>query len=139
MLPHGGRGRHLPRGVRRGDGAAGPGGAGGHGGGGPLVPPPISRRTSVPFHNLGNALVRSSINRLFKSDIRDIMTGVPCLQLPVREELPGAVQGVRDRDGDDHPRGGQEHGPSPTWSSVTGTGRKGASPSWTPVPTGSGC
>lgn len=28
-----------------------------------------------PFHNLGNSLVRGSINRLFKSEIRDIMTG----------------------------------------------------------------
>ena len=28
-----------------------------------------------PFHNLGNGLVRSSINRLFGSDIKDIMTG----------------------------------------------------------------
>lgn len=28
-----------------------------------------------PFHNLGNTLVRWSINRLFKSDIKDIMTG----------------------------------------------------------------
>lgn len=28
-----------------------------------------------PFHNLGNGLVRSSINRLFKSEIKDIMTG----------------------------------------------------------------
>ncbi len=28
-----------------------------------------------PFHNLGNALVRGSINLLFKSDIKDIMTG----------------------------------------------------------------
>jgi glycosyltransferase involved in cell wall biosynthesis len=28
-----------------------------------------------PFHNLGNSLVRFSINRLFKSDIKDIMTG----------------------------------------------------------------
>ena len=28
-----------------------------------------------PFHNLGNVLVRGSINTLFKSDIRDIMTG----------------------------------------------------------------
>lgn len=28
-----------------------------------------------PFHNFGNSLVRSSINRLFKSNIRDIMTG----------------------------------------------------------------
>ncbi|MDD3186085.1 MAG: glycosyltransferase family 2 protein [Anaerostipes sp.] len=28
-----------------------------------------------PFHNLGNSIVRGSINRLFKSNIRDIMTG----------------------------------------------------------------
>ncbi|MGF6991086.1 glycosyltransferase involved in cell wall biosynthesis [Lachnospiraceae bacterium PF1-21] len=28
-----------------------------------------------PFHNLGNTLVRKSINVLFKSDIKDIMTG----------------------------------------------------------------
>ena len=28
-----------------------------------------------PFHNLGNSLVRNSINYLFKTNIRDIMTG----------------------------------------------------------------
>ena len=28
-----------------------------------------------PFHNFGNSLVRATINRLFKSNIRDIMTG----------------------------------------------------------------
>lgn len=28
-----------------------------------------------PFHNMGNSLVRASINSLFQSDIRDIMTG----------------------------------------------------------------
>lgn len=28
-----------------------------------------------PFHNLGNSIVRGSINRLFKNDIKDIMTG----------------------------------------------------------------
>jgi glycosyltransferase involved in cell wall biosynthesis len=28
-----------------------------------------------PFHNFGNNIVRNSINRLFKSDIKDIMTG----------------------------------------------------------------
>ncbi len=28
-----------------------------------------------PFHNFGNSLVRASINRLFKSNIKDIMTG----------------------------------------------------------------
>lgn len=28
-----------------------------------------------PFHNLGNSLVRSFINKIFKSDVKDIMTG----------------------------------------------------------------
>ena len=28
-----------------------------------------------PFHNLGNSLVRASINRLFSCDVKDIMTG----------------------------------------------------------------
>lgn len=28
-----------------------------------------------PFHNAGNSLVRATINRLFRSDIKDIMTG----------------------------------------------------------------
>ena len=28
-----------------------------------------------PFHNFGNSLVRSSINKLFDCDVRDIMTG----------------------------------------------------------------
>lgn len=28
-----------------------------------------------PFHNLGNTLVRGSINRLFKNNIKDVMTG----------------------------------------------------------------
>ena len=28
-----------------------------------------------PFHNMGNGLVRASINRLFGSDVKDIMTG----------------------------------------------------------------
>mgnify|MGYP002226563418 FL=1 len=28
-----------------------------------------------PFHNLGNSMVRVAINHLFKSNIRDIMTG----------------------------------------------------------------
>ena len=28
-----------------------------------------------PFHNFGNSIVRSSINHLFNSDIRDVMTG----------------------------------------------------------------
>lgn len=33
------------------------------------------RENKRPFHNFGNSLVRSTINGLFHSDIRDIMTG----------------------------------------------------------------
>ena len=33
------------------------------------------------FHNFGNTMVRSTINRLFKSDIRDIMTGYRFMRL----------------------------------------------------------
>ncbi len=34
-----------------------------------------------PFHNTGNSLVRSAINSIFKSDIKDIMTGYRALGL----------------------------------------------------------
>ena len=33
------------------------------------------KKNKRPFHNFGNSLVRWSINALFKSDIKDIMTG----------------------------------------------------------------
>ena len=33
------------------------------------------RENKRPFHNLGNALVRGTINRLFHTEIKDIMTG----------------------------------------------------------------
>lgn len=35
----------------------------------------ISRENKRPFHNWGNSIVRNTINRLFKSQIKDIMTG----------------------------------------------------------------
>ena len=34
-----------------------------------------SSENKRPFHNMGNSLVRASINRLFQCDIKDIMTG----------------------------------------------------------------
>ena len=34
------------------------------------------RENKRPFHNFGNSLVRKSINSLFKSDVKDIMTGL---------------------------------------------------------------
>ena len=34
-----------------------------------------------PFHNLGNSMVRAAINHLFKSNIRDIMTGYRALAI----------------------------------------------------------
>ena len=45
------------------------------------------------FHNSGNTVVRASINHLFGSDIRDVMTA-PRLQLSVRQDVPGAVKGL---------------------------------------------
>ena len=59
-----------------------------------------------PFHNLGNSMVRSSINLLFKSEIQDIMTDIG-VQLPVCEDVSGSLQRIRDRDGNDHPCGVQ--------------------------------
>ena len=41
-----------------------------------------------PFHNFGNKLVRHSINALFKSDIRDIMTGYRAFSSPPVKSLP---------------------------------------------------
>lgn len=47
-----------------------------------------------PFHNFGNSLVRWSINALFKSDIKDIMTRVSRIQLSVCQDVPGIVKGI---------------------------------------------
>ena len=41
-----------------------------------------------PFHNFGNSLMRWSINSLFKSDIRDIMTGYRALSFELVKTFP---------------------------------------------------
>ncbi len=41
-----------------------------------------------PFHNAGNSLVRSSINRLFDCDIRDIMTGYRAMSYDFVKTFP---------------------------------------------------
>lgn len=46
-----------------------------------------------PFHNWGNSIVRSSINRLFKSDIRDIMTGYRAFSYPFVKSFPVLSKG----------------------------------------------
>lgn len=46
-----------------------------------------------PFHNLGNSLVRSSINKLFKSDIRDIMTGYRAFSYQFVKSFPVLSRG----------------------------------------------
>ena len=46
-----------------------------------------------PFHNLGNSLVRSTINRLFKSNIRDIMTGYRAFSYQFVKSFPVLSQG----------------------------------------------
>lgn len=46
-----------------------------------------------PFHNFGNSLVRFSINRLFKSDIRDIMTGYRAFSFQFVKTFPVLSKG----------------------------------------------
>ena len=46
-----------------------------------------------PFHNMGNSLVRSSINALFRSDIRDIMTGYRAFSYRFVKTFPVLSQG----------------------------------------------
>lgn len=46
-----------------------------------------------PFHNFGNSLVRASINKLFKSDIRDIMTGYRAFSYQFVKSFPVLSKG----------------------------------------------
>lgn len=46
-----------------------------------------------PFHNFGNSLVRKSINVLFKSDIKDIMTGYRAFSYQFVKSFPVLSQG----------------------------------------------
>lgn len=46
-----------------------------------------------PFHNLGNSIVRGSINRLFKNDIKDVMTGYRAFGYNFVKTFPVLSQG----------------------------------------------
>lgn len=46
-----------------------------------------------PFHNIGNSLVRGAINRLFKCDIRDIMTGFRAFSYQFVKSFPVLSKG----------------------------------------------
>lgn len=46
-----------------------------------------------PFHNFGNSLVRKSINALFKSDIKDIMTGYRAFSYQFVKSFPVLSKG----------------------------------------------
>lgn len=46
-----------------------------------------------PFHNFGNSLVRGSINRMFKSEIRDIMTGYRAMSYRFVKSFPVVSEG----------------------------------------------
>ena len=48
------------------------------------------------FHNFGNALVRKSINQLFKSNIRDIMTGYRAFSYQFVKTFPVLSKGFED-------------------------------------------
>lgn len=46
-----------------------------------------------PFHNFGNSFVRFSINKLFKSDIKDIMTGYRAFSFAFAKTFPVLSKG----------------------------------------------
>lgn len=46
-----------------------------------------------PFHNFGNSIVRSTINRLFDCDIRDIMTGMRAFSYDFVKTFPVLSEG----------------------------------------------
>ena len=46
-----------------------------------------------PFHNLGNTLVRGAINALFRSEIKDIMTGYRALSYQFAKSFPVMSKG----------------------------------------------
>ncbi|MGN0347069.1 MAG: glycosyltransferase family 2 protein [Lachnospiraceae bacterium] len=46
-----------------------------------------------PFHNMGNSVVRSSINRLFQCDIKDIMTGYRAMSYEFVKSYPVLSRG----------------------------------------------
>lgn len=46
-----------------------------------------------PFHNIGNSIVRFSINRLFRSDIKDIMTGYRAFSFEFVKTFPVLSKG----------------------------------------------
>lgn len=46
-----------------------------------------------PFHNMGNSIVRASINRLFKNDIKDVMTGYRAFSYNFVKTFPVLSQG----------------------------------------------
>lgn len=46
-----------------------------------------------PFHNIGNSLVRKSINVLFKNDIKDIMTGLRAFSFEFVKTFPVLSKG----------------------------------------------
>ena len=46
-----------------------------------------------PFHNFGNTLVRASVNRLFHTDIRDIMTGYQAFSFLFVKSFPVLSKG----------------------------------------------
>ena len=47
-----------------------------------------------PFHNMGNSLVRRSINMLFKTDIKDIMTGYRAFSYRFVKTFPVLSEGL---------------------------------------------
>ncbi len=52
-----------------------------------------SQQNKRPFHNFGNSLVKTLINRIFSSDIHDVMTGYRALSYRFVKSFPVLSQG----------------------------------------------
>ena len=91
-------------------------------------------------HRFGNALLTGMLARLFGRSFTDILFGLSRVLAAVREELPLAVGGVRDRDGDFCPCARTQDAVRGDRDALFSRGRKARSPSSAPMATaGASC
>ena len=69
---------------------------------------PYFTENKRPFHNLGNRLVRGLINKLFKSNVRDIMTGYRAFSYEFVKTFPVLSKGFEIETENDHSCFGQK-------------------------------
>ncbi len=88
--------------VRAGAGRVPARGAARHGGRRPCIQADAAYRARPPRWAI--ALLTGMLAQLFGRSFTDILSGYRVLFAPLREELPGALGGLRDRDRDQRPR-----------------------------------